>query len=155
MRAEVKDGKWVGEFPRVWEGDFSCHMSNLTSLEGAPKEIVGNFYCYGNDLTSLKGVPEFISRDFCCSMNSFTSIQNINHHVKKIGEYFVTDDNLSGLISLLLIEHPPIYADIGPLSVIFNKAIDKIHAGQDRMEVVMDVIMKCPEEHAWQLGDIE
>jgi hypothetical protein len=157
MNIEAVDGKLVGEYPSPWDGDFSCYDCNLTSLEGAPKEIIGNFYCCRNDLVSLKGVPEVVDRDFSCYNNSeLLSIQNINHYVKKIGASFVADNNLTGLISLLLIEHPPIYADIGPLSEIFNKAIDEIHyGGKDRMEIIMDVILNTPEEYAWQLGDIE
>jgi len=156
MTIEVTNGKLVVEYPSPWEGDFSCHNCNLTSLKGTPRWVKSGFYCFNNKLTSLEGAPEVVDRDFSCYNNSeLLSIQNINHHVKKIGEYFVADDNLTGLISLLLIKSPPIYVDIGPLSAIFNRGLSEMHHGKDRMEVIMDVIMKCPEEHAWQLGDIE
>jgi len=136
--------------------NFICSSNNLITLEGAPKVIGCGFNCSYNKLMSLEGAPTIIERSFYCGNNrTLVSIQNINHHVKKIGEYFVTDDNLSGLISLLLIDEPPRGVDIGPLSDIFNDAIKKIHSGQDRMEVVMDVIINCPDEYAWQLGELE
>ena len=30
------------------DGDFSCSNNQLTTLEGAPREVGGNFYCYNN-----------------------------------------------------------------------------------------------------------
>ena len=50
-------------------GDFSCSWSkNLTSLEGAPKEVGGYFDCSDcENLRSLKGAPEKVGRDFDCS----------------------------------------------------------------------------------------
>jgi hypothetical protein len=176
MNIKVKDGKFVDKCPPLWNGNFDCDdlkltslegvptsvggsfycsRNMLTSLEGAPHSIGGSFYCFNNNLSSLKGSPVEIGDDFDCSHNQFTSIQNINHHIKKIGGTFCSDENLIGLISLLLIEHPPTGVHIGPLSDIFDDALTKIHSGHDRMDVIMGVILNTLEEHAWRLGDIE
>jgi len=176
IEIKVKDGKFVGKYWTQWDGDFDCAHNKLTSLKGAPKKVGGNFfcsdnilasldgapkkvdggfYCYGNKLTSLKGAPIEIGDNFYCHNNSLTSIQNINQHVKKIDGTFVADAGVTGLISLLLIDHPPMYISVGAPSVIFNHALAKIHSGQDRMEAIMEVILNTPEEYAWRLGDIE
>ena len=42
----------------VVKGDFNCSGNQLTSLEGAPKEVGGSFYCSNNQLTSLVGLPQ-------------------------------------------------------------------------------------------------
>ena len=47
------------QFGRV-TGDFFCHENDLTTLEGAPKEVGGGFYCYSNKLITLKWAPEYI-----------------------------------------------------------------------------------------------
>jgi len=155
-KIETKNGKLVGKYPLRWSPDFICAGRGLVSLEGAPAKVGSNFLCHNNKLESLKGISAEIGGGLWCYQNdTLTSIQNINHHVKKIGGGFNADDNLTGLISLLMIEQPPNSVNCGYLSAIFNDAIKKILAGQDRMEVIMDVIIKCPEEHAWQLGDIE
>ena len=38
-------------------GNFDCYRNQLTSLEGAPREVKGNFHCHWNQLTSLEGAP--------------------------------------------------------------------------------------------------
>ena len=54
----------------ILKGSFNCSYSNLTSLEGCPKEVGGNFFCSCNRLTSLKGCPEEVGGDFFCYNNS-------------------------------------------------------------------------------------
>jgi len=152
---KVVDGKLDGVYPSKWEGVFRCPLSKLTSLKGAPAEVNGSVFCFSNHLISLEGAPSIIEDSFYCHANKITSVQNINHYVKKIGRTFYSDENLTGLISLLLIEHPPTDVGIGPLSEIFNDALKKIHAGQDRMEAIMGVILNTPDDHAWQLGELE
>ena len=48
---------------------FICSScKNLTSLEGAPKEVVGGFYCNGCDnIKSLQGAPKKVGGEFECS----------------------------------------------------------------------------------------
>jgi hypothetical protein len=154
MKIRAVDGKLVGEYPRVWEGDFNCEARLLTTLEGCPEIINGGFYCEANYLESLKGCPKEVISTFYCCQNDFDTIQNINQHVKKIGGMFIADDKLTGLISILLIDHPPVEVIIGPIGVIFNKALKQIRGGKDRHEAILDVIINCPEEYAWQLGEM-
>ena len=57
-------------------GYFSCISNQLTTLEGAPREVGGGFYCYNNQLTTLEGAPQKVGGDFSCSDNpvQFTQI---------------------------------------------------------------------------------
>ena len=59
----IKDGHFICRFNR-WKGNFNCSDSNLTSLEGAPREVGGGFDCCSNNLISLEGAPEKIGGDF-------------------------------------------------------------------------------------------
>jgi hypothetical protein len=45
-------------------GDFNCRDNELTSLEGAPKEVQGGFYCNKKQLTSLEGAPKDVRGGF-------------------------------------------------------------------------------------------
>ena len=54
--------------------DFYCYLNNLTSLEGAPREVRGNFWCRDNKLTSLEGAPRKVSGGFACYGNKLTSL---------------------------------------------------------------------------------
>ena len=54
---------------------FYCDNNQLTSLEGAPKEVSCGFYCWKNHLTSLEGAPKEVGGDFDCSFNQLTSLE--------------------------------------------------------------------------------
>ena len=71
--ADMSLDKLPLKFNRVG-GDFYCNDNDLTSLEGAPKEVVG-FYCSCNKLTSLEGAPQEVSGNFSCDRNKITSLQ--------------------------------------------------------------------------------
>ena len=74
---DLINGKLPFKFGRV-DGDFDCYKcTSLTSLEGAPQEVVGNFYCSDcSSLTSLKGSPQKVGGDFNCSnCSSLTSLE--------------------------------------------------------------------------------
>ncbi len=58
-------------------GNFDCSYSELTSLEGAPKEVSGSFDCSSNKLTSLKGAPKEVGKSFYCNYNELTSLEGI------------------------------------------------------------------------------
>ena len=70
--------------------NFYCYNNQLTSLEGAPKEVGRDFYCSYNQLTSLEGAPKEVGRDFDCSNNKVKFTRN---DVKKVcnvkGKIFV------------------------------------------------------------------
>ena len=60
------------------KGSFSCaNLSELTSLEGAPKEVWGEFRCdFCRSLKSLEGAPEKVGKDFSCIYcNPLTSLK--------------------------------------------------------------------------------
>ena len=64
----------------VWDkvyGNFICRdCPNLTSLEGAPKEVGGTFNCQQcPKLTSLKGAPQLVGRFDCSYCNNLTSLE--------------------------------------------------------------------------------
>ena len=46
--------------------DFFCKGNELTSLEGAPREVGGELFCDQNEFTSLKGAPEEVGGEFSC-----------------------------------------------------------------------------------------
>jgi hypothetical protein len=69
-------------------GDFNCSYNQLTSLEGAPKNVGGYFWCSGNQLTSLKGAPESIGGNFWCYNNQLTSLEGAP---KSVGGSFYCD----------------------------------------------------------------
>ena len=70
--------------------DFYCHSNQLTTLEGAPREVGGDFYCDDNQLTSLEGAPQKVGGDFYCDDNQLTSLEGAP---QKVGGDFVCDDN--------------------------------------------------------------
>lgn len=76
----VKDGHFICRFNK-WGDDFDCSGNNLTSLEGAPREVEGSFYCRVNKLTSLKGAPIKVGGDFDCSNNNLTSLEGAPREV--------------------------------------------------------------------------
>ena len=74
--------------PKEVGGDFSCNSNNLTSLEGAPKEVGGSFSCNSNNLTSLKGAPKEVGGSFSCYSNRLTSLEGAP---KEVGGDFYVD----------------------------------------------------------------
>ena len=96
----------------VVKDDFSCYdCSEITSLEGAPKEVNGSFDCSRcesleslngapetvkewfdcsgcSELTSLKGAPKVVKQDFCCgNCPKLSSLDGIG----KVGGIIVSD----------------------------------------------------------------
>ena len=75
----------------VWANslnDFECNnCSNLTSLEGVPKEVKGNFHCCGcSNLISLEGSPEIVQGNFDCSYCD--SLKTLEVLLKQLMEIF-------------------------------------------------------------------
>ena len=100
---------------KVYNGDISGFVHNLTSLKGAPKEVKGDFDCSHNNLTSLKGAPEKVKGYFDCNNNNLTSLEyapkevgdkfNCSHNnltslkgaPKKVGDFYCGFNNLTSL----------------------------------------------------------
>lgn len=55
--------------PREVQGFFDCsHCQHLISLEGSPEFVRDSFYCVGNSkLKSLKGGPKHVGEGFYCT----------------------------------------------------------------------------------------
>jgi hypothetical protein len=62
------------KFGRV-SGNFWCVRNELTTLDGAPKEVGGDFSCSSNKLTTLDGAPKVVGVSFACSYNQLTTIE--------------------------------------------------------------------------------
>ena len=77
-------------FPEVWERGFYCKDNQLTSLEGAPKEVKKSFYCSNNQLTSLEGAPINVGIGFNCDNNQLTSLKGAP---KEVGGSFACRNN--------------------------------------------------------------
>ena len=56
-------------------GGFSCHRSNLKTLEGCPQTVGGYFECSNNNLVSLKGCPQTVGGYFNCLKNELKSLK--------------------------------------------------------------------------------
>jgi hypothetical protein len=62
--------------PKEVKGSFECANNQLTSLEGAPKEV-NNFYCHNNQLYSFYGLPINISGRFLYGNNPIECFYNL------------------------------------------------------------------------------
>jgi hypothetical protein len=74
VNASLNLSKLPLKFGRV-TGNFYCHMSQLTTLEGCPGEVGGDFYCQINQLTTLEGCPKKVGGSFYCNNNQLTSLR--------------------------------------------------------------------------------
>ena len=73
-----EDWKKVTGYTR---GDINCDYSQITNLEGAPREVGGNFDCFRAEITSLKGAPQKIGGYFDCSNTQITSLEGAPREV--------------------------------------------------------------------------
>jgi hypothetical protein len=76
--------------PKDVGGYFDCKINNLTSLNGAPERVGGNFDCERNQLTSLEGAPAIVGGYFYCGNNQLV---NLKGAPEKVGGYFYASDN--------------------------------------------------------------
>ena len=82
--------------PREVGGDFRCDCNKITSLQGAPQEVGGEFWCNSNKLTSLEGAPETINSNFHCDENELTSLKGAPKRVG--GNFHCYKNKLTSLI---------------------------------------------------------
>ena len=75
--------------------NFSCSGNKITSLEGAPQSVGGDFYCEDNNLTSLEGAPKSVGGGFYCYSNNLTSLEGAPQSVG--GGFYCRDNNLTSL----------------------------------------------------------
>ena len=71
-------------------GNFYCQDNQLTTLEGAPREVGGNFDCSSNNLTTPEGAPQKVGGYFRCLDNQLTTLEGAP---QKVGGYFWCDSN--------------------------------------------------------------
>ena len=84
------------------EGNFTCGYTQITSLEGAPKEVGKNFDCSGcNNLKTLGGAPEKVGGDFWC--NACGGLETLEGAPEKVGGEF----ECSGCNNLKTLEGAP------------------------------------------------
>ena len=76
--------------PKEVGGIFYCSYNRLTSLVGAPEKVGNSFYCEGNQLSSLNGAPESVGEDFLCRNNRLTSLEGAP---KEVGKHLLCDAN--------------------------------------------------------------
>ena len=81
--------------PREIGGDFICFSNKLTSLEGAPEKVGGHFDCGHNKLTSLEGSPREVGGDFSCVYNNLTSLEGSPREVG--GDFSCSSNKLTSL----------------------------------------------------------
>jgi hypothetical protein len=81
--------------PKEVSGNFRCSYNQLTTLEGAPKEVAGGFYCYNNQLTTLEGAPKVVGGDFVCYNNQLTTLEGAPKVVG--GSFYCRNNQLTTL----------------------------------------------------------
>ena len=81
--------------PQEVVGHFDCSYNKLTSLDGASSVVGGNFECNNNDLTSLVGAPEYVGKSFICYSNELTSLDGAPERID--GNFECNDNKLTSL----------------------------------------------------------
>lgn len=89
---ETVDGVWNAKAAGGRMAAYNANGRGLTSLKGAPREIVGSFRVYGCKLTSFEHAPEKVTGDVNLSRNKFTSLHNIHKYFKEIGDKLYAED---------------------------------------------------------------
>ena len=74
----------------VVRGYFHCHTNQLTTLEGAPREVGEGFWCSHNQLTTLEGAPQKVGGHFDCGDNQLTTLEGAP---QKVGGNFFCRNN--------------------------------------------------------------
>lgn len=76
---------------KVYKGSITIsEKDTITSLEGAPEEVIGGFYVFDQPLGTLKHLPKKISDDLNISHNELTSLEGCP---EEIGGYFDCSGN--------------------------------------------------------------
>jgi hypothetical protein len=81
--------------PKNVGGNFYCGHNNMTTLVGAPQEVDGGFNCINNKLTTLEGAPSVVGRGFYCSYNNLTSLEGAPNEVS--GGFYCNNNKLTAL----------------------------------------------------------
>ena len=85
---EITNGMFV--FGTI-RGCVDFEGTQITSLEGSPREVQGFFDCsYCQSLTSLEGSPDFVRDSFYCTGNS--KLKSLKGGPKHVGEGFYCRD---------------------------------------------------------------
>ena len=84
--SDLINGKLPFPFGKV-KGTFKCSCRELTSLEGAPKEVSGGFWIHScTNLTSLVGAPKKVGHAFEC--NDCLKLTSLEGAPKEVGYRF-------------------------------------------------------------------
>ena len=76
---------------KIYKGSITIsEKDTITSLEGAPEEVIGGFYVFDQPLGTLKHLPKKISDDLNISHNELTSLEGCP---EEIGGYFDCSGN--------------------------------------------------------------
>jgi hypothetical protein len=88
-------GGQVSDPSKTWQGNFHCHLENLTSLKGGPKRVTDDFWGFNNLLKDLKGAPEYVGGECTFNTNKLTSLEGAPKYVH--GYFSVSDNKLTSL----------------------------------------------------------
>ena len=159
-RGQMLSGFKGVQFGKVG-GYFYCANNQLTTLEGAPREVRGDFYCSDNQLTTLEGAPQKVGGGFWCSDNQLTSLEGAP---RKVGGDFRGHKN-----QLTSLEGAP--REVGwdficYLNPVANETLKNIFRlmkkGKSYLEAVESIWSKIPvedqtllyrPEFEWVVGD--
>ena len=79
----------------VVTGNFYCQNNHLTSLKGAPAEVLGGFWCNDNQLESLEFSPKGVTGQYVCLSNRLTSLAHAPAEIA--GEFCCGNNPLTSL----------------------------------------------------------
>lgn len=100
------------EAPRFIDGDFTCRLTHLTTLENCPIEVLGLFDCSHNELKTLEFSPTHTGT-FIASNNLLTDLK-INTEVINGNLYLEDNPNLTNLSGYLQQVNGDIYLNNCP-----------------------------------------
>ena len=81
--------------PQTVGGYFECSNNNLVSLKGCPQTVSDSFYCHDNELKTLEGCPQSVDGDFNCSYNELKSLEGCPQTVD--GDFYCANNELKDL----------------------------------------------------------
>jgi hypothetical protein len=124
-------------------GKFSCHNTQITSLQGAPQQVGGNFWCTNTKITSLQGAPHQVGGCFGCEQTSITSLQ---HAPQQVGGNFYCNDT-----KIISLQHAPQF--VGKEVYCYGTEIKSLHnIHKIHIDWVIGYALSLPDKCTHLLG---
>ena len=122
----------------IVKGYFDCSKNKLSSLRGAPRQVLKEFCCRGNRLTSLKYISDGI-KDLDCSHNRLTSLE---YTPQEIGDLYCESNYLKDFTGAPRIVRKMFRADFNGLTSFAgfpDKVGGEFRAIHNNLEQIEDI----------------